>query len=191
MKYPSVRFLGLSCYLTIVAGAFFFLLIPGLSSEVIAYYAATEPYFVAPVPLMADSTLEVRSDKFGKGFFGASRNGNRTHQGVDFTAAINDPIRAAKSGRVIRATEEPGYGKHVYIAHPDGRTTRYAHMSAICVQKGDWVLEGQDIGLCGKTGNAGNPKMIPHLHFEIRDSKNKSINPTLVGVFDPSLRVKT
>lgn len=94
------------------------------------------------------------------------------------------PIYASKSGRIAFAGEGKGYGKYVEIAHPDGRSTRYAHLSELCCQRGDWVALGRVIGVSGKTGNASNRHIRPHLHFEIRHL-GKSVNPA--GLMDPAV----
>ena len=106
--------------------------------------------------------------------------------GIDLEAPIGQKILAAKSGRVIRASVDIGFGLYVELMHPDGMITCYAHLSNISTKSGDWVLQGQRIGLSGKTGNAKNRKISPHLHFEIRDKKN-ALNP-LSGLMDPTLK---
>lgn len=149
------------------------------------HFAKTEPFYLAPIPSIMGH-LVLRADAYGKGAYGASRSHGRTHQGVDLTAPVGEKILASKSGRVVSAFEEKGYGRWIEIAHPDGLRTRYAHLSFMAVQKGDWVLAGQMIGNCGKSGNAANPHITPHLHFEIRSGKI-SLNPSSPGLLDPSL----
>ena len=151
-------------------------------------YAAREPFFTPPVYAL-QNVLKIRVDRYGKGYYAAPRNGRRVHKGIDVTAPVDAPILAAKSGRVIRAAEEAGYGKHIYLLHPDGLTTRYAHLNSLAVKEGDWVVRGQVIGFCGKTGNAGNPKMIAHLHFEIRMDKS-ALNPCRHGLFAPDQKFR-
>jgi murein DD-endopeptidase MepM/ murein hydrolase activator NlpD len=68
-----------------------------------------------------------------------------------------------------------GYGRTVIIKH-QGRYTLYAHLSRILVSHGDYVSQGHTIGKVGATGNAKGP----HLHFEIRNLANKTIDPLLV-----------
>lgn len=88
----------------------------------------------------------------------------RMHEGLDIAAPAGRPIRAAKAGTVITAGPESGYGNLVVIDHGNGETTRYGHMSAFDVKKGDAVTIGQVVGRVGSTGHStGN-----HLHFEIR-----------------------
>lgn len=146
------------------------------------FYASTEVYFSSPISV-SGSTITLRSDPYGKGHFGASRNGGRRHKGIDILAPVGGEVRAPKSGRVLRALEEKGYGKWVEILHPDGLITRYAHLSLISISVGDWVSKGQLLGLSGKSGNASNPHIIPHLHFEIRHG-SQALNPSL-GLLDP------
>ncbi|MEI8345383.1 MAG: M23 family metallopeptidase, partial [Candidatus Omnitrophota bacterium] len=95
----------------------------GLARALRSYYLRAEPFFLPPVDLR-EGTVVVRTDRYGKGYFGASRNGGRKHAGVDLIAPIKGPVRAAKSGRIVRSAEERGYGKHVYILHPDRSVTR-------------------------------------------------------------------
>lgn len=88
----------------------------------------------------------------------------RMHEGLDIAAPEGRPIRAAKAGVVITAEAQSGYGNLVVIDHGNGETTRYGHMSAFGVAKGQAVAIGQQIGLVGNTGRSTGP----HLHFEIR-----------------------
>lgn len=90
------------------------------------------------------------------------------HAGTDFAAGSGSPIRAAASGRVIRAGWSGGYGQYTCINH--GRlsgysfTSCYAHQSRMYVGPGDYVRRGQVIGRVGSTGASTGA----HLHFETR-----------------------
>ena len=130
----------------------------------------------------------LRNDEYGKGYFGASRNGGRTHEGLDLVLSVGDPVFASKSGRVTAVQEGKGYGKWVELRHPGGLVTRYAHLSSQEVREGQWVKAGQVIGAGGKTGNAKSPKIMPHLHFEIRDQA-KPLDPSS-GLLDPAISVR-
>ena len=86
----------------------------------------------------------------------------RTHTGIDVAASNGEPVRAAQSGKVIRASWFGGYGNCVEINHGNGLVTRYAHMSSIGVEVGQFVEKGQVIGRVGSTGISTGP----HIHFE-------------------------
>ncbi len=90
---------------------------------------------------------------------GASTN----HKGVDWATPTGTAIFASCGGKVVKAGWASGYGYVVYINHPDGRQTRYAHLSKILVDVGDYVSQGQKIALSGSSGRSTGP----HLHFEI------------------------
>lgn len=92
-------------------------------------------------------------------------NGSRAvHRGIDFAAAFGAPVHAAASGTVRFAGSRGGYGLLVEIAHGDGSSAFYAHLSAIDVQVGDRVDVAAVIGRVGSTGRSTGP----HLHFEYR-----------------------
>ena len=94
------------------------------------------------------------------------------HNGLDFSAAEGEPIRATADGRVKRVGRGPDYGKFVVIDHGDRLETRYAHASKILVNEGDLVQREDVIALVGNTGRSTGP----HLHYEIR-YKNRSLDP--------------
>lgn len=87
---------------------------------------------------------------------------------------------SVKSGEVILAGLNGGYGNCVEIKHTDGNGnvfyTLYGHMrdNSLCVSKGQFVEEGQILGKQGSTGNSTGD----HLHFEIRLSDQTTIDPT-------------
>ncbi len=86
-----------------------------------------------------------------------------SHTGTDFAANYGTNILAWKSGTVIRASWNGGYGKCIEVSHGNGYVTRYAHCSSFNVSVGQSVSQGQVIGFVGSTGNStGN-----HLHFEV------------------------
>ena len=100
------------------------------------------------------------------GYVSAGLYGYPGHTGMDIAAPEGTEIRAAKDGQVTYATNYViwPYGKQVRMSHGDGVTTLYAHCSAVFVTAGQYVRQGDLIGLVGRTGNAtGN-----HLHFEIK-----------------------
>ena len=104
------------------------------------------------------------------------------HTGVDFACAGGTPIYAVKDGTVVVSTalkyangNYKSYGEYIVIDHHDGTMTLYAHMlpGTRSVSVNQTVVQGQQIGSVGATGNAtGN-----HLHFEVRIN-GKPVNPT-------------
>ena len=166
-----------------LAGLAVFVLMTSVGIHIDRDLRQKEPYYKAPV-YFKDPFLTLRNDSYGKGFFGASRDGGRTHKGIDILAPVGQPVLAAKSGRIFFAGTDKGYGWYVEIHHPDGLRTRYAHLSRIDVMAGDWIRQGSVLGACGKTGNASNHRMSPHLHFEIL-SPEGAANPS--RLLDPIL----
>ena len=152
------------------------------------HFQKTEPFFNCPI-LSTSQTVRIRADSYGKGYFGASRNGGRVHEGIDLVYEVGNPIFASKSGRIIFAGNTgKGYGQYIEILHPRGLKSRYAHLSSINISEGDWVTQNQIIGKCGKTGNASHTKITPHLHFEIREvGSNKPLDPK--QLFSPSIQL--
>lgn len=94
--------------------------------------------------------------------------GQLGHNGIDFAAALNTPVKAAADGVVHfegdgAANSWVGSiaGTCVILDHGDVYTA-YAHLSSTIVDKGQSVKQGQVIGYSGQTGAATGP----HLHFE-------------------------
>lgn len=136
------------------------------------------------------------------GNFGELR-GNHFHSGLDIRTNYSQghPIYAAADGYISRINVgHYGYGKALYIQHPNGYTTVYGHLqrfagevekharnhqykiesyemqvfpetSVLPVKKGDLIAYS------GNTGGSGGP----HLHFEIRDGNQRPMNPLLFG----------
>lgn len=89
----------------------------------------------------------------------------RFHAGTDLGSPAGTPVLATRSGKVAVADYLGGYGLTVILRHDDGDLeSRYAHLSKLAVQAGEWVEQGEVIGLVGSTGTATGP----NLHFEIR-----------------------
>lgn len=135
--------------------------------------------------------------------FGELRS-NHFHMGLDCKSdrAENKPIYAAATGYVAKVKIEPwGFGRAIYINHPNGFTTLYAHLNDFYPALEKYVTEqqyklqkwqvyldipshlfpvtkGQFIAYSGNTGGS----MGPHLHFEIRETAtDKVLNPLLFG----------
>ncbi len=87
----------------------------------------------------------------------------RMHKGIDWAVPKGTAVRASCGGTVVSAGWSGGYGNCITIRHPDGKQTRYGHLSKILVSAGQKVDQGQKIALSGNTGRSTGP----HVHFEI------------------------
>ena len=137
------------------------------------------------------------------GNFGELRN-NHFHNGLDIRTGGQEglPVYAVADGYVSRIKIAPAaYGNCLYITHPNGYVTVYAHLKTMAdtigryLKKAQYINEkfeiellpdpkllkvkkGQIIGYSGNTGSSGGP----HLHFEIREEKSEiTVNPLLFG----------
>lgn len=116
----------------------------------------------------ADATLSA-----GYGIRRDPVSGQRTfHPGIDFAASTGTPVYATADGRVEVAERKETYGNCVDIAHGYNYLSRYAHLSEILVEPGQYVKRGDLIGKVGSTGKSS----APHLHYEVR-FKGESQNP--------------
>lgn len=138
------------------------------------------------------------------GSFGELRS-NHFHSGLDFkTSGIEGlPVFATGDGYISRIKISPfGYGKAIYITHPNGYTSVYGHLQKAngaiqeFIKKKQYqeqsfevemylypselpVKKGDIIAFSGNTGGSG----APHLHFEFRDTKSEQIiNPMHFGL---------
>lgn len=101
--------------------------------------------------------------------------GGRLHQGVDIAGAPGEAVRATADGVVVRSGRDGGYGQFVEVRHAEGLTSFYAHLGAI----EGWVAPGVAVKAGAAVGRIGNSGVStgPHLHFEIRDHKDRPLNP--------------
>ncbi|APJ04439.1 M23 family metallopeptidase [Silvanigrella aquatica] len=125
-------------------------------------------------------SLDSKNGKFGgleiiwptegklSSLFGMRRLGKKTrmHSGIDISARVGTPIRAAYDGQVLFAGSKRGYGSSVIVGHDSEHETLYAHMNKIVVHNGQYVRRDQLIGYVGKTGRVTGA----NLHFETRIS---------------------
>jgi murein DD-endopeptidase MepM/ murein hydrolase activator NlpD len=82
---------------------------------------------------------------------------------VDIAVPTGTRVLAMKNGRVRFAGTMAGYGRVVWLDHPGGILSVYAHLSEVHVRAGQAVDDRQVIGLSGQSGNARGA----HLHFEV------------------------
>jgi hypothetical protein len=137
------------------------------------------------------------------GNFGELRP-NHFHMGLDIRTQDRErlPVYAAAPGYISRVRIEPfGYGRAVYIVHPNGFTTVYGHLSEFTpalaafvkakqYAEKTWKIEieipagrfpVQKGSLIAYSGNTGGSQ-APHLHFEIRQTaEDLNLNPLLFG----------
>jgi hypothetical protein len=137
------------------------------------------------------------------GNFGELRP-NHYHMGLDIktNARENLSVYAAADGYISRIKIEPyGFGRAIYITHPNGFTTVYAHLNAFNPSLEKWLKEQQyqrqswkvfleltpDLFPVKKgdflaySGNTGGSQ-APHLHFEVRRTDGDvNVNPLLFG----------
>lgn len=86
------------------------------------------------------------------------------HKGIDFsTWHSGDPVMATANGQVVTVGYDASFGNYIIIRHKHGIYTRYAHLSATRVSKGQFVEQGKVIGNIGNTGVTTGP----HLHYEV------------------------
>ena len=81
----------------------------------------------------------------------------KAHNGTDYAAAHGTPIKTTASGTVERTGYTAGNGNYVKVKHNSTYSTQYLHMSKILVRNGQYVTQGQTIGLVGSTGLATGP----------------------------------
>ncbi|MDP5230111.1 MAG: M23 family metallopeptidase [Cellulophaga sp.] len=137
------------------------------------------------------------------GSFGELRS-NHFHSGIDIKTQQREGLKtyAIADGTITRIKVSVwGYGKVIYIAHPNGYTSVYGHLqkfspkieayiNKLQYEKESFEVEtfpnfgeltvekGEIIAFTGNTGGSSGP----HLHFEIRDSASeKPTNPLLYG----------
>lgn len=143
--------------------------------------------------------------------FGEMRS-NHFHSGIDFKTdgVEGKPVVAVADGYVSRIFFSPsGYGRALYVCHPNGTTSVYAHLRSFRPDMEAWlrseqqrlkqnrvdlycdstlfrVVRGEEIGRSGNSGTSFGP----HLHFEIRDNNTgKTLNTMASGVYRPKDKI--
>ena len=137
------------------------------------------------------------------GTFGELRS-NHFHSGIDIKTKQKTGLKVFTTamGHVSRIKiSHYGYGKALYITHPNGYTSVYAHLKKfspkieayikrlqydkesfeieVFPKPSELLIDTDEIvGYSGNTGSSGGP----HLHFEIRDKAERPINPMLFGI---------
>ena len=94
------------------------------------------------------------------------------HAGLDIAAEQGQPVYATAAGTVLSAEPHNSYGNLIVLDHGFGLETRYGHLSAFSVTKGQTVQRGDIIGRVGATGKATGS----HLHYEVL-ANGRLVNP--------------
>ena len=181
-------------------GRLILLLFFSLSAVTAAQTKYPEDYFVKPlkIPLILSGTFgELRSNHF--------------HSGLDIKTQKREGfnVHSSAEGYVSRIKiSHWGYGKVLYVTHPNGYTSVYAHLKKFAPkieayvkklqyekesftihlfpESSDLVVEKDEIiGYSGNTGGSGGP----HLHYEIRHSNSNPINPMFFGIEIPDTKI--
>jgi len=160
---PIVKRLTFIMTLTLCFG---FMLSGGRAVSANSSYQAHTKHWVWPV------SGEI-TDTFG------SRHGR--HKGLDIAAPLGEATFSVDEGIVKKSYYSTTYGNVVFIEHPNGLETVYAHLSKRNVNVGEKVTHGQKIGEIGSTGVSTGS----HLHFEVHKGewtyeKNNAIDPLSV-----------
>ncbi|HVU51894.1 MAG TPA: peptidoglycan DD-metalloendopeptidase family protein, partial [Polyangia bacterium] len=105
------------------------------------------------------------SSKFDRKRFHPILHVEKAHLGIDYAAPTGTPVWASASGRVVEVGLKRGSGNTVVLAHANGISTRYYHLSRYArgLHVGQQVHQKDVIGYVGMTGLATGP----HLHFSV------------------------
>ena len=113
--------------------------------ELDSEYIKNKLSFIVPVEGTISSTFGWRNP--------TNPNVPRNHTGLDLAAPIGTVIKSATDGVVTMVSSVGDYGKHYRIQNDD-ITIVYAHCSKLYLKEGDSVVQGQEIGEVGSTGNS-------------------------------------
>ena len=86
------------------------------------------------------------------------------HYGIDIAAETNSEFRAIADGVVVSAIWTINYGYVLYLQHADGMMSVYKHGARLLKDQGDFVLQGDILGLVGDRGILSSGS---HLHLEL------------------------
>jgi hypothetical protein len=168
---------------------------------------------ISIIPWIINSQIKYPTNDFSNpleiplilnGNFGESRS-NHFHSGIDIKTQLKEGFKvlSVADGYISRIKiAHGGFGKAIYVNHPNGYTTVYAHLKKFnnsiekYVKRFQYkkqsyevdiylkpnnlkVINNEVIGLSGNTGSSSGP----HLHFETRKTLNqKALNPLMFGI---------
>ncbi|MCM3387369.1 M23 family metallopeptidase [Ureibacillus chungkukjangi] len=100
------------------------------------------------------------------------------HRGMDFAMEKDTPLKAIVEGRIqVIDYGNLSAGKTVVIKGEDGQTYIYGHLSEFNVKTGDYVKQGDLIGLSGNSGNVFGAGGGYHLDFSVKNEQGQFIDP--------------
>ncbi len=106
------------------------------------------------------------------------------HRGLDFMGEVGVPVFTTGDGKIeLSQMTFGGFGNLVVINHGNGYKTRYAHLDAFTIKRGDKVKRGEIIGFMGNSGRSAGT----HLHYEVLKN-GVQVNP--IGFFERELDEK-
>lgn len=100
-------------------------------------------------------------------------NTSITWNGIGIGAAAGTPVKVIADGEVVFAEAAGTYGLTMLVQHGGGAYSMYASLQEIHVQRGAKVTKGQVIGTVGQS----DPDLPPRLHFEIRPTGGRAVDP--------------
>ncbi len=174
-----------------------------ISVEAYGQSFTTEDYYMFPVNPGVTNYLA--------GTMGEMR-GTHFHGGIDIRTGgrVGLPVYAAADGYIARMrVQSGGYGHVLYMRHPNGTSTVYAHLDRFAPHLESHLIanqyereayfidlypgsdqftfrKGEIIGYSGNTGSSSGP----HLHFEIRDPQQRVLDPLKFGFSEIRDRIR-
>ena len=124
-------------------------------------------------------TIPVDSKRITSGFgdrrvfeYTDKKTSTSLHYGIDYGVPTGTPVHSCAEGKVVLAENRISTGWSVVIEHLPGLYSLYYHLDSLGVHEGQYVKQGERLGLSGATGLATGP----HLHWEVRLNMG-AVNP--------------
>ena len=198
MTFPTPYFLFRFFLKTFLTASWLMLI-----GQVGVFAQSTPPSFLFPINPGKQNYLA--------GNMGELRN-NHFHAGLDIKTEGREglPVYASADGYIYRVrVSATGYGKALYVQHPNGYRTLYGHLRDFIPEVEKWALQqhytlktseldvnpdsvlfpvkkGQIIGYSGNTGSSAGP----HLHYEIRTQQDAVLDPLSFGFTEIKDRIR-
>ena len=124
-------------------------------------------------------TFPVASKRITSGFgdrrvfeYTDKKTSTSLHYGIDYGVPTGTLVQSCAEGKVVMAENRISTGWSVVIEHLPGLYSLYYHLDSLNVKEGQYVKQGEKLGLSGATGLATGP----HLHWEVRLNMG-AVNP--------------